>query len=731
MSETSRAVIPYKSLETGRSVLVVVFLAVAAWYLAWRLETFNPNALLFSWILYAAEVYGMVTVLLHLFMTWRLTERNAPPPPAGYRVDVFIPTINESAAIVRPTVLAAMNMEYPHHTWLLDDGNRPEMRALSKELGCRYVVRTQNTHAKAGNLNNALQQSQADFVVVFDADHAPHRKFLMRTLGYFLDAQVAFVQTPQDFYNLDSYQHRATGTDGVVWTEQSLFFRVIQRGKDYWNAAFFCGSCAVIRRTALDAIGGFATGTVTEDLHTSLKIHKRGYRSVYHAEPLAFGLAPSSIVPFMKQRIRWGQGAMQVWRQEGIFLFARGLTVPQRLNYLASAMTYFDGWQKGLLYIAPVVVLVTGVTPMRVLGPEFWFHFIPYYALVFWVFEEVGRGYGRTVFIEQYNMGRFAGFAWATLGIFTTRLKFAVTPKAVTPKKETYRFITPQILVLFLNGMAIPVSMALYYRYGHLSADVLAANIVWASVNLALALAIILYSLRMSGFKRKEYRFPIPLPARIQLGDRPEQLCTIDNISSSGCRIYGYFPGTLQRNTQVDGVMFFPKASLPFVGKVTSIITGVESSRSFVKAVGCLFDWPDSTQRDSLDVFLYGSDLQWRINQFNDAVVTPLDRWCGYTRNPQWSIPIGHWSVMFFKRRGESHKKSHFGLISSSGQLREIITFEPLSGRSNLIVAVLSPKGKTLFEGKLISGETQLESPISPMYAYKIEKSEDGKRLPA
>jgi cellulose synthase/poly-beta-1,6-N-acetylglucosamine synthase-like glycosyltransferase len=122
-----------------------------------------------------------------------------------------------------------------------------------------------------------LTQSRAQFIAIFDADHAPKTSFLTQTLGFFSDPQVAFVQTPQDFYNLDSFQHRWSRRKGQVWTEQSLFFRVIQRGKDYWNAAFFCGSCAVIRRSSLDAIGGFATGTVTEDLHTSIRLHKQGF----------------------------------------------------------------------------------------------------------------------------------------------------------------------------------------------------------------------------------------------------------------------------------------------------------------------------------------------------------------------------------------------------------------------------------------------------------------------
>ena len=168
--------------------------------------------------------------------------------------------------MLRRTLLAASRMEYPHQTWLLDDGNRPEARALADSLGCRYLARERNTDAKAGNLNNALQHSEAELIAVFDADHAPARDFLTRTLGYFADPAVAFVQTPQDFYNLDSYQHRQHPRRHLVWTEQSLFFRVIQRGKDCWNAAFFCGSCAVLRRRALDKIGGFATGSVTEDL---------------------------------------------------------------------------------------------------------------------------------------------------------------------------------------------------------------------------------------------------------------------------------------------------------------------------------------------------------------------------------------------------------------------------------------------------------------------------------
>ena len=182
--------------------------AWACGYLFWRLGSFNEEALSFSLLLYAAELFGFVTALLHLMMTWRLTEHEPQPPPQDLTVDVFIPTINEPVDIVRRTVIAAMNMSYPHQTWLLDDGARPEMQRLAATLGCRYLSRRTNVNAKAGNLNNALAHSGADFVAVFDADHAPAKDFLERTLGFFSDPRVAFVQTPQDFFNLDSYQHR-------------------------------------------------------------------------------------------------------------------------------------------------------------------------------------------------------------------------------------------------------------------------------------------------------------------------------------------------------------------------------------------------------------------------------------------------------------------------------------------------------------------------------------------
>ena len=628
--------VPYTPLEWPRRLLVLGFGLVSLWYLSWRVGTLNPQAPVFSGLVFAAEVFGFGTALLHIFMCWRLTERRAPAPRPGIGVDVFVPTYNESVELVRKTLLAARAMDYPHTTWLLDDGRRPEMETLARQLGCRYLARADNEHAKAGNLNHALARSSGELVVVFDADHAPRRDFLVKTLGYFDDPAVAFVQTPQDFYNLDSYQHRWRGKGRTVWTEQALFFRVIQRGKDYWNAAFFCGSCAVVRRSALDEIGGFATGTVTEDLHTSMRIHAHAYKSVYHAEPLAFGLAPESIEPFIGQRVRWGQGAMHVWRKEGI-LSHRGLTLAQRLNYLASALTYFDGWQKAVFYFAPAVVLLGGLVPLVATTPDFLLHFLPYYALTFWVFEEVGRGYGRTLFIEQYNMARFAAFAWATLALVFPKMKFRVTAKGAPGARTRTRFTTPQWTVLALNGLALPVGAGIYLASQSLPLQTLIANGLWAFVNAALAGAVILFTAVSQRNARQRYRFPVPLTAEVVLHDGTRLRGTVDDLSEGGMRFYGQFPVAMAAGAKLTGQLLLPEGPVAFWGEVRGHVAA-PGQPGVTKALGCQFSTSDEG-RQRLEEFLFGSDLQWVLNGYTDRVHTPMSRWLpgligGPLRNP-------------------------------------------------------------------------------------------------
>ncbi len=626
---------PGKSLGRASQWVVFSFLIYAPYYLYWRLGTFNPDALFFSWLIWGAEVFGYLTAVMHIFMVFRATDPQSLPAPRDLSVDVFIPTYNESLDLVRHTVAAACRIDYPHVTWLLDDGDRPELRALAQQFGCRYLARTNNEHAKAGNLNNALCHADGEFVAIFDADHVPGRSFLTKTLGFFSDPRVAFVQTPQDFYNLDSFQHRKHKRLNFVWTEQSLFFRVIQRGKDYWNAAFFCGSCAVIRRSALDSIDGFATGTITEDLHTSIRLHKRGFKSVYYPESLAFGVAPDSIREFLVQRKRWGQGAMQVWRKEGI-VFGRGLTLAQRVNYLASVSTYFDGWQKLVFYIAPVVVLITGILPINVLGLEYLAYFLPYYFLCFWAYEEVGRGYGRSVFTEEFNMARFATFAQATLGLFSNSDKgFRVTDKNHDSGDDRAQ-VMPQIGILVASLFAIVAGIVLWVNYQHLTPMALWVNVVWATINLGLAGFVTRFTLRRR-HRRREYRFEVPLTGQV-IDDLGQALPgVIGNVSSSGAAFV--CDRELRPQQEVMGEIFLPGRKVYLKGRVcyrtplvphTEVRSNVEPDRyeqtTGLHEYGMQISWQSARDQDEMEKFLFGTDVQWRMLGLHEQALTPIGR---------------------------------------------------------------------------------------------------------
>jgi cellulose synthase/poly-beta-1,6-N-acetylglucosamine synthase-like glycosyltransferase len=610
------------SLPTSRKLIVFAAAVAAALYFPWRLTTFNPAAPVLSILLYMAELFALVQIALHAFMTFRILEREAPLPLHDATVDVLVPTYNEPVEMLRRTLLAARNMKYPHETWLIDDGNRPEMAALANELGIHYLSRTNNEHAKAGNLNNALAHSSGEYIAIFDSDHVPHEDYLVRTLGYFSDPNVAFVQTPQDFYNLDSFQHRRRIGSNLVWTEQSLFFRVIMPGKDYWNAAFFCGSCATARRSAIASIGGFATETVTEDLHTSVRLHKKGYGSVYHAESLAYGIAPDTFEPYESQRIRWGQGAMQVWRRERL-LTSAGLTLPQRLCYFASALTYFDGWQKAFMFFLPSFVLVTGILPIASLDWSYVLRFLPWYLVSLWACEELGRGYAASWTIEQYNFLRAPGFSLATLTFLLNRkLHFRVTKKVSTARAENVRRIAPQLAAIFFGFLSLGIGIVRFVLYQHMATGAFLFNIAWCTFTLWISLSAVRFALGHSKQDRGSYRFRLPVPMRITEPGGRTQIIGAQNISSGGCSIpkgdLAVAPGD-----KLVVELIIPEGTLKTVAHVQRIWASYD--RPEQKILGLKFDWAAQRDVDKLDLYLYGSNAEWRLGGLKEKGQTPAD----------------------------------------------------------------------------------------------------------
>jgi cellulose synthase (UDP-forming) len=391
-------------------------------YVYWRTTATLPaaNSLLDfipGLMIYAAEMFCVVMLGLSLFVisrpiqrprAQRLSDEQAPT------VDVFVPSYNEDAALLAMTLSAAKAMHYPQDkltVYLLDDGGtdqkvksadplvadaalkrRQSLQQLCRELGVEYLTRERNLHAKAGNLSNGLLHSKGELVVVFDADHAPTRDFLTETVGFFSrDPKLFLVQTPHFFINPDPLEKNLSTFDRMP-SENEMFYGMIQKGLDKWNAAFFCGSAAVLRRSALEQTGGFAGTSITEDCETALELHANGWRSIYVDKPLIAGLQPETFASFIGQRTRWCTGMMQIFLMKNPAL-KRGLTLAQRACYLSSCMFWLFPIPRMTFIFAPLLYIFFNLKVYNATVEEFGAYTCAYLAAA--------------ILLQSYAYGRF------------------------------------------------------------------------------------------------------------------------------------------------------------------------------------------------------------------------------------------------------------------------------------------------------------------------------------
>jgi len=624
-------------------IRIVIVLAAASGlnYVVWRwLASVNWDSWWIAVPLVLAETYSLIDSLLFGLGAWRIRERGEPPAPpaAGYTVDVFITTYNEPVELVLRTARAAIDISYPHTTWILDDGDRDEVRAAAKELGIGFITRSADwidrpRHAKAGNLNNALLATEGEFVLVLDADQVPDALILDRTLGYFKDPTVALVQTPQWFENVPD--------SDPLGSQAPLFYGPIQQSKDGWNAAFFCGSNAILRREALmqlgisryveeveqsvyraittsrrllarareeaagdrrvtlalrraaeivetarteilrgdgisdvtyrfqrgidaisteyadsdialmrdnlrelaalsndpdtfasiddaalellsnrdtspiaaieaisllanalnvdrgdeaQAIMPMATISVTEDMATSMRLHGLGWRSVYHGEILASGLAPEDLETMLGQRLRWAQGTMQVFFRENPLL-QRRLSIGQRLMYFGTMWSYLSGFPALVYVSAPVLCLAFGVIPVTAYSLDFFARFLPFLVLnqlLFWVVA-AGRPTWRGA---QYSLALFPVWIEAVTSAFRNvflgqPLGFRVTSKTrIEDGRRRWDLVKPQLYVMGALVVALVV-VSIRILAGQAEGIAPYVNIVWVFYDLAVFSIII------------------------------------------------------------------------------------------------------------------------------------------------------------------------------------------------------------------------------------------------
>lgn len=433
----------------------------SAAYLVWRIGFSTSGASIPLWAaLLAAELYGLWNLATLAWMTWEMDARPAlrlrwgPPPreaqapvrgergghaPAGAKrgligdrdarklsIDVYVCTYDEPLHVLEATLAGCSLLEGEHTTYVLDDGRREEVRELAAAWGARHLTRPDNSHAKAGNINHALSLTDGELVLVLDADHVPLPDALRVLRAGFGDPRLALAQSPHDFSNHDSVQHYGLGRH-----EQSLFFDVICPGKDRHGAAYWCGSGALIRRAALLSIGGVATETIAEDFHTTVKLHRAGWRTRYERRTVLQGRAPHDLAAYLLQRDRWARGNLAVFTTPESPFRARELTLAQRFSYLASLTGYLAGPARLLLLTVLGVVLWTGLLPLSISPLAIGLLWAPATLLSVLAGSALCRG--------RQSVAECGHYELCTAEIFTRALRCVVRPGRarfkVTPKE--------------------------------------------------------------------------------------------------------------------------------------------------------------------------------------------------------------------------------------------------------------------------------------------------------
>ena len=377
----------WRPLQRSTRVAILGALLATLFYQTFLL---NPEYRGPTW-LWVAMVLAEGLTAIHAIGTWWtiLAHDNRGEPAevtvarrdlrAGRRapdVDVFITAYGEEPGLVRTTLRAARDMTLPHRTWVLDDGDSDELRDVCADEGVGYLRRPGGRHAKAGNVNAALARTTGEFVVILDADHVPEPGLLLELLPHFDDPRVAFAQSPQSYTNQTNLV--STGSSEA----QRIFYELVCPGKNHFNAAFCVGTNVMFRRAALDEIGGIATGSNSEDIWTSLELHRRGWTSTYVPQVLARGLAPADVTSYLKQQLRWASGGFEVLLRGRLFRRGSGLTTDQRLQYLFVGTHYLLSLAMLTFMLLPALYLLFGLSPIKADGITWATHYVPFQVMV-------------------------------------------------------------------------------------------------------------------------------------------------------------------------------------------------------------------------------------------------------------------------------------------------------------------------------------------------------------
>ncbi len=602
------------------TLCLVLFVRYFLWRSLCTLNLANPVDGIFSITLLSMELLAMIGTAFQmlLLLTAKNRTRQADRCSIAVKegrynptVDVLIPTYNEPDFIVRRTIIGCQAMNYDRkQIYVLDDTRRQSMKQLAQELGCHYITRPDNSYAKAGNLNNALKQTNGELVVVFDADFVPTTNFLERTVGFFHNPKLGLLQTPQSYYNSDPIA-RNLGLEDVLTPEEEVFYRYLQPIRDGAGSVVCAGTSFVARRNALQEIGYFVTDSVSEDYFTGIRLSARGYELAYLNEKLSAGLAAESIGAHIDQRLRWGRGTLQAFFIKSNPLTIPGLNLWQRFAHLEGLVHWLTCFPRVFFLFVPIICTFGQLNPILTTLPETVYVILPYYVLLLTVFSWLNRRSRSILLSDVYSIVQ-------AIPVFITVIKvllnpfgkgFKVTPKGLARDKFNYNWSLALPMTILLGATLISFGMSLL----SLPETGINLSLYWGVYNLvtiAVAMMTLLDLPKLSLYEWYSRKQEINI-----YGDRQVHQGTTQKISEEGVEIILDSPVHLSTNVMVE---LIPEI-LILSGKVTRSFTSDGALHAIVK-----FKNVTTEQHRELVEMLYCRPGQWEIRKIPNELQSVL-----------------------------------------------------------------------------------------------------------
>ena len=584
-----------------RKILIISNSIVSLVYIMWRITTLSYYSVLsfiLSVALLIAEILGLMQLFTfqYLFMKKYQVEiktlndfGNKDLP----NVDILICTYNEGVNLLEKTIAAAKNMTYPVEKmkiYVCDDGRRNEVKALCKDYNVGYITRDSNEGAKAGNINNALTKTTGELFAVLDADMLPKKNFLERTIGYFIDENVAFIQTPQVYYNQDMYQYNLKRK---VPNEQDFFMRDIQDARASINAVLHVGTNAIFRKRCVLEIGGYPTSSITEDMAVGMLLQEKKFRTIFINEVLVLGLSASTFTDLVQQRDRWCRGNIQVIREYNP-LFRKGLTIGQKIAYFDGVLYWFSSIQKMIYVISPLIYLLFAIIIINTTMDKLILYYVPFILGQLLIFSAISPKTRNIKWAHFYEIAMAPHITFSVIKeIFMLKIKFNVTPKEQTYEKAHFqaRIVMPHIVLAALTILSWIIG-TIYLKENKIDLEAYFINTFWSAYNFIGIIIALRVAYQKPMFRVTE-RVKVNKNNKAEIYKDKSKIVkgTIKNISERGIGIYTDNPDYFKINDKVQ---------IKFWDKDNELLLSAEVKRKHKSLLGLEFNRLSPTEMQNI-----------------------------------------------------------------------------------------------------------------------------------